>query len=280
MHMKALVATLGALVLGFAVAPPATAAAQQQSEDAFQWSGALASGRWVHVRNLNGAIKVEAAPASELEIIGRKRWRRGDPAGVTIEMRRLGGADGDVLVCAIHGEDGRCDEDDYSSGRTGRRGWGGEGENGQNNDVSVEFTIRVPKGVHLNLRTTNGALEIDGATAQVEGRTVNGSINASSLGGPVTARTTNGAIRVRMGATGTGDLEYATTNGSITIEMPASLNADVNLRTVNGSIDSEFPLTVQGRLSRRQVEARIGEGGRKLEARTVNGSIRVRRGST
>ena len=79
-----------------------------------------------------------------------------------------------------------------------------------------------------------------------------------------------------MGDSGGDDLEYETVNGGITIEMPEQVNADVAFRTVNGSIESDFPLTVQGRISRRRVDATLGSGGRKLSAKTVNGSIRLR----
>ena len=267
MRITSLGAALGGALL--AAAPFVTAPLHAQDANTFRWSGPVASARWVTVRNLNGEIRVERAGGSEVEIVARKRWRRGNPDDVRITMVRAGAGNGDVVVCALWSDDGRCGADDYRSGRSN--------SSGNRNDVSVEFTIRVPAGVKLDLRTTNGELAIDGATSEVRAHTVNGAIDARSLGGPVVASTTNGAINVRMGDSGKEDLEYTTTNGSIEIEVPDGLNADVEMRTTNGGIESDFPLTVQGRWNSKRVNGVIGSGGRRLVAKTTNGGISLRR---
>lgn len=51
---------------------------------------------------------------------------------------------------------------------------------------------------------------------------------------------------------------------------------DVTMRSVSGSLDSDFALTLNGRMSRNCLEARIGKGGRDLEASTVSGNVRLR----
>ena len=257
-----------ALVAATLLASPAAA---QQTRDAFEWSGRVDAGRIVYVRNLNGAVKVERG-GGEVEIVARKRWRRGDPEAVRIELQRVGG--GDVLVCALW-KDGTCSESGYR-GR-GRSGGGWFDRDDDNDDVSVEFTVRVPEGVRLDLYSVNGGLEVDGATAEVRARTTNGQIRASSLGGPVTAETVNGSITVRMGDMGREDIRFETVNGSITVEAPRDLNANLSFRTVNGHIESDYPLTVQGRIDRRRIDAVLGNGGPKLEARTVNGSVTLKR---
>lgn len=262
LHRATLLA--GALLL---VAAPAAA---QRADETIDWDGEIARGRTVYVKNLNGAVTVEPASGRTVEIEARKRVRRGDPAFVRVEVRRVGSGDGDVLACALWGADATCSADDY---RTRDR----RGGNGNRNDISVEFVVRVPEGVRLNLSTVNGALDIRGATDAVKASTVNGGIQASSLGGPVTASTVNGSITVRMGETGTEDLRYSTVNGSITLEVPASFDADLQMSTVNGAIDSDFPLTVQGRMNARSLRATVGRGGRALVVSTVNGSVRLRR---
>lgn len=261
-------ALVAAIAAGAAALAPAPAAAQQTA-DAFEWAGRVEAGRVVHVRNMNGAVRVERG-GGEVEITARKRWRRGDPERVRIEMQREGG---DVVVCALWDDGGRCQADGYRArSRSDRR-------RGDDGDVSVEFTVRVPEGVRLDLQTVNGALEIEGATATVRARTTNGSIRAASLGGPVTARTVNGSITVSMGHMGSADLSYETVNGSVTLELPADVNAELHASTVNGGIQSDFPLTVQGRVNPRRVNARLGSGGPRLEVKTVNGGVRLRRGS-
>ena len=230
----------------------------------------MAPGRTLFLKNMNGAVRVERGSGSEVEIRAEKRAQRGSTDHVRIETSRVGSGDGDVLVCALWGEDSSCDVDSYNS-RSDRNMWGQ-----QRNQVSVEFTVRVPDGVRLDLSTVNGEMEIAGATDAVRARTVNGSIDAASLGGPVTAKTVNGSIKVSMGSSGSEDLDYQTVNGSITIEMPERVDADVAMSVVNGRIESDFPLTVRGRISPRRIDATLGAGGRKLTAKSVNGSIRLR----
>lgn len=242
--------------------------AAQDDTDTWRWDGAIASGGTLHLKNLNGAVRVERGSGREVEITAEKRARRGSTDHVRIETRRVGRGDGDVLVCALWGPEASCDVDSYNSRN--------RNNDSNRNQVTVTFTVRVPEGVRLDLSTVNGELRIAGATDEVRARTVNGSINASSLGGPVTARTVNGSIDVSMANSGSEDLEYETVNGSVTVELPERVDAEVEMSTVNGRIESDFPLTVRGRISPKRVNATLGDGGRRLKVSTVNGSITLR----
>jgi Toastrack DUF4097 len=255
------------------VAVTSVAGAQERSRGRdFSWDGRVSSGHWLYVRNLNGAIRVERATGDRAEVTAVKRWRRGDPEEVRIETRRIGGDDGDVIICAFWNENASCDEDGYRSrGDNNRRG--------RDNDTSVEFTVKLPAGARLAVSTVNGSLDVTGATSEVKASTVNGRVSAASSGGPVNASTVNGDIDVRMRELGTGDLEYSTVNGSIEIEVPSNLDADVDMRTVNGSLSADFPITLQGRVNPRRIRATIGKGGRRLRLETVNGSVELRKAS-
>ena len=258
-----------AATAALATISPVAGAQEREKDDAFKWTSGIESGRTVFVRNLNGGVRVESGTGAEVEVRAEKRWRRGDPKDVKITAEKT--SRGDILVCAIwEDQRTRCDEDGYSSH--------GSGSWRNNNDVSVEFTILLPKGVKMDASTVNGGLAIEGATAQVKARTVNGGIEAASTSGPVSAKTVNGGIRVKAGTIGDGPVEYETVNGSITLELPEKMNANIEMRTVNGSITSEdFPITVQGRFDRRRISGKIGTGGPELSVSTVNGSIRLRR---
>lgn len=252
-----------------AAAAPTVSA--QERDDSFKWNGDIAAGRTVYVRNLNGGIRVASANGGAAEVRAEKKWRKGDPKDVKITAEKT--AKGDIIVCAIwEGRETRCDEDGYNS--KGNGPW----TKGRENDVSVQFTISLPKGVQLEASTVNGGLDISGATASVKANTVNGGIDASSLGGPVTAKTVNGGIQVRTGTLGDGPASYSTVNGSITLGLPEGTNANLEASTVNGSVTSDdFPITVQGRIDRRHLRGTIGKGGPELKVSTVNGSIRLRK---
>src|SRR5690606_17660323 len=128
-------------------------------------------------------------------------------------------------------------------------------------------------------------------------RSVNAEIEAHSLPGDLIARTVNGPIRISsaghapattdhgtiLAHRGRADLDgthiFQTTHRAITLELPATLNAELEARTTNGSITTDFPIQVQGRIDRRKLSGSIGSGGdRRLEVKTVNGSIKIRRG--
>jgi hypothetical protein len=254
------------------IAIASSSAFAQERDDSFKWTSGIDAGKTLYVRNLNGGIHVEPASGATAEVRAEKKWRKGDPKNVKITAEKT--SRGDIIVCAIwEGRKTRCDEDGYSSSGDGE--WS-RGE--RNNDVSVEFTIQLPKGVKLEATSVNGGLELIGATAEVKARTVNGSVTAESMGGPVSAKTVNGGIKVKMGTIGTSPLEFETVNGGITVAIPAGANVNLDARTVNGGVSSEdFPITIQGRIDRRHIEGKIGTGGPTLKVATVNGGITLRK---
>jgi DUF4097 and DUF4098 domain-containing protein YvlB len=173
-----------------------------------------------------------------------------------------------VLVCAIW-DDAECDETGYRSRRNDRRN--------NDNDVSVDFVVRVPRGVNVAPGTVNGSIRVTDVTGEVRASTVNGRVEAASLGGPVTASTVNGNVDVRMATLGDKDLDFTTVNGSLTVELPAQLDAEIELSTVNGRINADYPLTLSGRINPRHIRATIGKGGRRIKFTTVNGSVTLKK---
>jgi len=248
----------------------AASAAGAQESDTFNWKGDLGERRTIYLRNVNGDVRIEpGASGRSVEVTAVKRWRRGDPEDVRIEARI--NSSGDVIICALFREGASCDESGYRSGRDRSRGWRDD------NDVSVEFTVRIPADARVDASTVNGELRVEGTSGEIRARTTNGDVEAFSSAGRVEASTVNGSITVRTTSPSSEGLEYETVNGSITIELPASANADVELRTVNGRISSDFPMTLDGIIDPRRIRASIGSGGPRLRASTVNGSIRLRR---
>src|SRR5213078_3412428 len=154
-----------------------------------------------------------------------------------------------VTICAVYPSDGRR-ENSCDAGEGGHM-------NVHDNDVTVDFTVRVPAGVRF------------------VGKTVNGEVAAADLSSDVEANTVNGSIRISTA----GYAEAQTVNGEITLDLPAGLSTEVRATTVNGDIQTDFPLMVTGRLGPRRLHGTIGSGGRRLALETVNGSIRLRKAS-
>ncbi len=242
---------------------------EREQRNAFTWSGELAPGARLVARNLNGAIRVEVGTGRTLEIVAHKRWRRGDPAVVVVEATRINNGR-DVLLCAKWTPGTECTESHYRSRVNGGM---------RSNDVSVEFVIKLPAGAHLTTATVNGGIHVVAASGEVRATTVNGSVEAESITGWVMAETVNGNVRVKMSQVPERGAEYKTVNGSIAVTLPPGLNATLEARTVNGSISTDFPVQVEGSISPRRLRGTVGSGGPRIELRTVNGSIRMLKGS-
>jgi hypothetical protein len=243
---------------------PRPARDEQVQNNAFEWRGELAQGQRLIVRNLNGRIAVEPAGGRTLDIVANKRWRRGTPSDVKIEATRVNGGR-DVLLCARWTTTTECTESSYQTRGT----WSND------NDTQVEFIIKLPAGSNAVLNTTNGDIEVTGASGAIEANTTNGAIVASSSDGPVEAHTTNGDIEVRMTKIPAKGTSYHTTNGSVTVSLPEGADANIKARTTNGRINSEFALSVSGVISGRSLQGTIGKGGPLLDIATTNGTIRI-----
>lgn len=263
------------LMLGAALLAPAALAAQsrQTERDAFVLSERVPADAWIRVRNINGEMRVRASTSDKVEVIATKNWRRGDPKDVSIETKK--GADGSILVCAIWARTNTtCTEERYSS-RSDDRGDRWERDR---NDVSVDFEVRVPKGVKVGVWSVNGAVSVDGVTNEVRAGTVNGSVEAMSAGGPVQANTVNGSVRATMGKwDGDQDLSFTTVNGSVIAEFAGDIDADIELNTVNGRFQTDWPVTITGRIDPRRLKATLGKGGRRIKLTTVNGNVELRK---
>lgn len=250
---------------GLTVAALALAVAGSAGD--FHWSGTVAAGQAIELKGINGSIDARAASGSEVEVTATKTARRSDPAAVEIKVVPHAGG---VTVCAVYPSRAGSEPNDCTPGKGGRM-------NTSDNDVRVDFTVRVPAGVRLVARTVNGSVGVAGLRSEVEAYTVNGGVELETTA-PARAETVNGAIRARIGAgKGSEPLAFATVNGSIEVAMPEGIGAEVQADTVNGGIETDFPLTVKGKIGHRRLSGTIGSGGRELRLSTVNGSIRLRR---
>jgi len=246
-----------------AAAVLALAARAGAGTDEFHWSGKVTAGAAVEIKGVNGGIEATGVPGGAVEVTAVKKGRKSDPAEVKIDVVEHAGG---VTICAVYPSSGTPNE--CKPGEGGRM-------NVHDNDVSVEFRVKVPAGVRFVGRTVNGGIEASGIAADAEAHTVNGGVNLEAAG-TARAETVNGGISAHLGkADWTGTLKLKTVNGGIHVVLPDGVSAEVQASTVNGDIQTDFPLTVTGRISRRRLQGTIGGGGRLLEMETVNGSIEL-----
>lgn len=254
------------LVGALSVLIPLGVARSQGSANGFHWQGSLASGKTIEIIGVNGSIEAAGTTGREVDVTATKRGHKTDPSTVNFEV--IEHADG-VTICAMY-PDTRHGPNECRPGGKGRM-------NTTKNDVEVEWTVKVPPGVRLTGRTVNGRIAAHDLTAPALARTVNGSISIETSAW-ADASTVNGSIVARMGAADwTGDIEFSTVNGGVSLYLPPSASARVDASNVNGSMTTDFPLTIQGKWGPRRMSGTIGQGGRVVNLRTVNGSLELRK---
>jgi hypothetical protein len=246
---------------------------QASHSDEFRWNGIIAPGAAIEVQGINGEIIAEPTSGSEVQVSALKTSRRSDVNAVKMKVVQHAGG---VTICALYpNEDGDYPGDcGPGDGQSKERSGSG---NMRNNDVQVNFTVRVPQGVSFVGKTVNGGINATSLTGNVITRTINGSIKISTSG-YAEAQTINGEINARLGdANWPRALTFQTINGEVNLELPSSLSTSVDAQTLNGGFNSDFPLTITTQISKKRVKGVIGPGGRELVLKTINGSINLRK---
>lgn len=217
------------------------------------------------IRNIRGSVTVEPAKGDSVLIQAVKSYRSSDSASVKLMAVP---SEGGLTVCALWpGSRGTCTpEGEYKSGGAGR------------SDVTVDFTVRLPRGVRLDANTVFGDVHVAGASAPLKIRTVSGDVDVETSQGPVTVGSVNGDVHARVrGFADSGGVSITTVNGSVTSELPPTLDGDVEAHTINGSISTDYPLAVTGKFTTHSLKGTVGRGGREVRITTVNGSIQLKK---
>jgi Toastrack DUF4097 len=238
-----------------------------ERSDEFRWNGSVAQGQAIEIKGINGDIVAEPAAGGEVQVVALKKSRRSEINSVQLKVVQHAGG---VTICALY-----PGEDDLNP-NTCEPGEGKGRNSTRNNDVRVDFKVRVPYRVGFIGRTINGEISATSLTGNVVSKTINGGIRISTTG-YAEASTINGEISARLGDSNWPDsVSFKTLNGGIVLDLPANASTDVDAKTMNGTITSDFPLNLTDFKNRKHVQGRIGVGGRELVLKTLNGSINLR----
>lgn len=229
----------------------------------------LAPGSRLELINTNGRISAEPATGDSVEVTGLRTAKAStDEAAkellTKVEMREeVGGSS--VRIEVRHPR---------LSGMSGH---------------SVEWTIKVPKGVNVDLRTVNGGVKLTGLQGDILAKTTNGGVTGKGiLSQNVQANAVNGGIEIEFGAplAADGKVEFETVNGGVEIGLPSESKATISARCVNGGVrvtdlDVKKDEGISERESRRRLDGTLNGGGARVNLNTVNGGVRIARtGST
>jgi DUF4097 and DUF4098 domain-containing protein YvlB len=241
-----------------------------KAQETWTRSYKLAPGGRLELINTNGRISAEPAEGDSVEVSGVRTAK----------------ASTDELAKELLGKVEMREEVGGSSVRIEVRTPRFSGMSGH----SVEWTIKVPKGVNVDLRTVNGGVRLKGLQGDIAAKTTNGGVEGTGIiSQNVQATAVNGGIEIEFGAPlgADGKVEFETVNGGVEIGLPSESQATISARCVNGGvrvIDLDVKKATEGvseRESKRRLDGTLNGGGARVTLTTVNGGVSLHRvGST
>ena len=233
--------------------------AEGRARDEWVRSYTLQPGGTLEIVNVNGRIEATGTSGNQIEVRAERTVR--EHATEAAQQRLMDVKMGEEVSASRVRIEAQLPKDggilDHSS-------------------LTVQYTVRVPAGIAVHLKSDNGRIRLEGLSAKVTASTINGSISSRALSGPVSIDATNGDVQIDLAAVG-GDVQVSTINGNVRLELPAGLEAMLEATCVNGSVDVDAALMLQeSESSRRRVAGTFNGGGPRISVATVNGGIRVR----
>ena len=147
----------------------------------------------------------------------------------------------------------------------------------------IEWTIKVPKGVTVDLRTINGGVRLNGLSGEIHAKTTNGGVRGENIvASSIEASAVNGGIEFRFDSPldSTDTLQLETVNGGVTLELPSESKATIAARCVNGGVHVDG-LDIQKEEQsndfdrRRRLNGTMNGGGARVTMSTTNGGIHL-----
>jgi len=212
------------------------------------------------VHEIDGSVDIEAGASDQISLVADVRSR-----GIAADPKKENhgffetAVDGDTLSIGREGERHRRVHIFFFKGP----------------DVTVDYTLRVPASMSVDVRTVNGRVHTRGTDGEVHVVTVNGGIDLESAGKQeVVAHTVNGRVKARF----LDDFQGAnlkTVNGSVEASLPSSASFACDLSQMNGDFEAAFPLNIHSHPGSRRVSGEVNGGRHDLRIVTVNGDINI-----
>lgn len=236
------------------------------------------------VENIQGNITVRATSGSQVSITANEHYSADDDAAlsrarndVRLEMVQSGN---EVKVSL----EGPFRDRDRNSWRSR--------EDRVRYNFRHDFEITVPRDIALDLKTVNGStVEVTGTSGEFNVHNVNGKIRLNDVVGFGKVQTVNGSVKVSFAQNPVKPVLLSSVNGELDATFQPGLNADFRMSTMHGDAYTDFdvqPMTMPvnydstdgGKRIRigRDRGIRVGSGGIEHSFKTLNGSIKIRKG--
>jgi Putative adhesin len=234
----------------------------------FNWKGPVQADGWLRLRNVSGDFDIGVTDGDSAEI--SFVIERSSVFAPDAQIKVLKTADG-VLACVMYAADGTCSPSAYNGGNTYSKSFFSFRRGG----TSARGTILLPRGVKLDVESTNGDISVSAATSDIVATATNGDVDVRGAHESVQVTTTNGDIEIGMDSVA-AKVAAESTNGDVRVLVPPTLSAAVTMNTTNGELSLDLPGTIATKTAK-QIVATLGRGaGSPITISTVNGDITVR----
>ena len=151
----------------------------------------------------------------------------------------------------------------------------------------IEWTIKVPKGVIVDLRTVNGGVRLNNLANEIHAKTTNGGVRGENITPSVIeASAVNGGVEFSLGSPldSTDSIDLETVNGGVQLELPSESKATIAARCVNGGVNvDDLDIAREEQATdfdkRRRLNGTMNGGGGNVKLNTTNGGIHLSRSS-
>ena len=229
-----------------------------RSEAREEWKKSYPTGSELTIENTNGKIVVKPGTGTAIEIVAVRIAKAGNDEAAK------------KLLADLQIEETVTGSSIKLANKATLRSFGG----GQ---TQVDYEVRAPAGITLNLRATNGTIDVSAWEGRLEMSATNGRLSADAIKGEVDASTTNGEIELKFAALHDKGATVETTNGHVSVELPRDAKGRLLARVTNGGISVDgLNAEASPANTRRRYEAALNGGGPTVSIETANGGINVR----
>ncbi len=127
----------------------------------------------------------------------------------------------------------------------------------------------------VRISALSGSTQISKPGGRVDADTASGSVEVQGATRDVKAHAASGRVDVQGNPSASSYWDLKTVSGSVQLGVPTSANFHLSAEAVSGQIKADVPIVIEEQ-DKHSLRARVGNGGGRVEVRTVSGEIRVR----
>jgi len=227
----------------------------EQVRDEIRQTYQLAPGASVELSNINGAVRIETSDTGTADVLIERTG-----ASQQALSRRKITIEADANSLRLRGEKGDVGFFERLFGST----------------PSEQITLKLPRQISLHTKGVNGSVIVGDLDGSVDVRGVNGRVQIAGTTGGAEFKGINGNISVGLKQLNNG-VNLGGINGNIELQLGQGINADFDVHGINGSVASDLSDVMIDKNKRGNYSGRIGSGGSLIQAKGINGNIRITR---